>query len=350
MLGHGSDRIAMTTDTGPELSAILISYRNIATIERAARSLLEQDTSRAYEIILVASGGDGSGELVSTRFPTVNVIEVAERLTPGAARNIGVSKARGDVIAFLAADCLADRRWVEARIDAHERGYAAVAGAVTNGARGGWSWAGHYALFARRLPGWPSRVVRFPDPSAHSLSYRRETLTDLGAFPEDLSVAEDTEMARRLWKANVPIWFDNRVRIAHLGREGRDVLADQRARGVRLGKEEGLHISRNSNILAYATFVRLAITRVAWVTIGAWRGGAGERRRLTIVLPLLWACAITYQVGWLSAQFQSRNAPPLSDEHDRLFTSVREERVSIMQRVRSWRRRRAAPPAEPEGD
>jgi glycosyltransferase involved in cell wall biosynthesis len=339
----------MTSNAPPEFSVILISYRNRLTIDEAVRSLLDQQTTRAYEVILVASGTDGSAAWVSERYPTVTVVAEEARLSPGGARNLGVSRARGRVVGFLAADCVADPRWVDERLAAHGKGHPVVAGAVTNGARGPWSWAGHYALFARRLPGWPSRIVRFPDPAAHSLSYRRDVLEALGSFPDDLTVAEDTEMARRLWKANIPIWFENRVRIAHLGREGRSVLDDQRLRGARLGSEEGLRISRTSNVLAYATFVRYAVMRIAWVTMGVLRGSAGDRGRLIVVLPFLWACAVVYQVGWLKAQLEARDAPPLSQEHDHLFTAVREERGSLKRLGRWWRKRREAPPADSGG-
>ena len=336
--------------SGVELSVVVMSFRNSGTVERAVGSLVDQRTSRSYEIILVASGGDASAELIASKYPDVRVIEVEERLSPGGTRNRGVAASKGDVVAFLAADCLAGPDWVAARLRAHDAGHPVVAGAVTNGSRGVWSWAGHYALFANRSPGWPSRVVRFPEPAAHSLSYRRDVLEPLLPVPEDFAVAEDTEMARRLMEAGVRIWFENTVRIAHLGGTGRAVLSDQWRRGMRLGREEVLRISRTSRFRAYLTFAELAFTRCCWVTGGTWRGSAGDRLRLIAVLPLLWTCAIAYQLGWLSEQKRLRTSSEVDPERAKLFAAVQEERDALRRRGRAKRRRREAPPVAPTND
>jgi len=92
----------------PLLSIVVIAYRNEDTILRAVASLLDQKAKHPYEVIVVASGGGRSAQLVRDRYPEVHVLEFVRRLLPGAARNVGVEKARGRFVSFLAANCLAE--------------------------------------------------------------------------------------------------------------------------------------------------------------------------------------------------------------------------------------------------
>ena len=68
-----------------------MGYRNEDSIEASVRSLIDQESSEPFEVIVVTSGGDSSASIIKERFPDVRVYDSPERLMPGGARNVGVA-------------------------------------------------------------------------------------------------------------------------------------------------------------------------------------------------------------------------------------------------------------------
>ena len=153
----------------------------------------------------------------------------------------GSAPARGEFVAFLAADCRAAPGWVAARLAAHRRGYDAVAGVVApERPANRVAWAAHFLLFPSRLEGARAQEVAFPDDRVHGLSYARALLARIGPFREDLRIGEDTEMARSLRDAGVAAWVAPAAVITHRGpsRAG-PFLSELYRRGVRSAKFAG---------------------------------------------------------------------------------------------------------------
>lgn len=95
----------MGTTDRPLVSAVIPTYNRGHVVERAIASVLEQ-TYRPIEIIVV---DDGSTDDTAERMERVRAPELAYIRTPtnagaSAARNLGISKARGDFVAFLDVD------------------------------------------------------------------------------------------------------------------------------------------------------------------------------------------------------------------------------------------------------
>lgn len=107
-----------------------MGYFNEDSIEASVRSLIDQESSDLFEVIVVTSGGDSSASIIKERFPDVRVYDSPERLMPGGARSVGVGLANAEIIGFLAADCIALPGWIEGRIQAHRSGNPAVASAI----------------------------------------------------------------------------------------------------------------------------------------------------------------------------------------------------------------------------
>ena len=115
------------------ISVVVMGYRNRDTILAALTSIVEQMTPEPYEVLVVVSGDDGSAAAVKREHPDQRVVESPARLLPGGARNVGVANTRGPIVAFLAADCIAEPGWIAARLAAHRAGHALVASAMTHG-------------------------------------------------------------------------------------------------------------------------------------------------------------------------------------------------------------------------
>lgn len=268
------------------ISVVVMGYHNEATIVAAVRSLVEQRADEPFEVVVVVSGGDGSAAAVRAAFPDLVVVDEAERLLPGGARNRGVAATRGGIVAFLAADCVATPGWIQARIDAHRARDSAVASAVTTADPQTVCARAHtYDLYCARLPGRPAGWVD-GDPAAHGLSFPRAVLDRVGPFPDDVRVAEDTAMVERLHEAGVPIWFAPTIVTAHHApRTPRALVADRYARGARAARSAGEAPAPWATVLAAAP--RPWWRRLRWVLRTGWRHTRTERTRFLGALPWL---------------------------------------------------------------
>jgi glycosyltransferase involved in cell wall biosynthesis len=113
----------------PRVSVILPAYYSHATIASCLEGL-EAQTFRDFEVIVVnSSPEEQTGEIVTRGFPDVHFHQSATRLFPHAARNVGVSLAKGGLIVFTDPDCVPRNDWLEILVEA-SRSSAVVQGSV----------------------------------------------------------------------------------------------------------------------------------------------------------------------------------------------------------------------------
>jgi len=199
--------------TTPAISVVICAYNSRPRIGSALRSLYRQELSEPFEIVVVASGDDGWAEHLRIKHPSVRVVASPDRLHPGAARNAGVSAARGEFVAFLADDCAASPDWLSLRLERHRGGARLVGGAVSNGTpRNLVGTAGYYVEYCASMP-VASLLRRQPIP--HTLSYEHALLEELGGFPELDVPGEDTLFNARCVDAGIAVEFEERACIAH---------------------------------------------------------------------------------------------------------------------------------------
>lgn len=308
----------MTTErplsSRPAMAVIVMGYRDEATIERAVRSVIEQESPEPFEVIVVTSGGDRSGAIVRERFPEIQLIESEERLLPGGARNVGIDASDADIIAFLAADCIALPGWVAGRLTHHRSGHVTVASAIVPGpADGIVGVAEAFSLFPARLPGHPE------GPATHGqsfgLSYLRSFHEELGPFDATLRTGEDSRRAKQLAARGIVPWFDPAILTAHPGSPDlRKYLGDQHRRGgLRFGWERmgpwgrGLRAVDRAQrvpllraVLCMLLSIKNTPHRVYW-TVRSAVGGAPSHWLLLRCAPIMAAGIIANQVGWAAA-------------------------------------------------
>ena len=95
------------------ISVVIVNWNSAADLTECLASL-ERQTSAPHEIIVVDNGSsDGSAALVRERFPAVKLIANAENLGFAPAVNQGIEQARGEWVATLNNDTIADARWIE---------------------------------------------------------------------------------------------------------------------------------------------------------------------------------------------------------------------------------------------
>ena len=197
----------------PAISVVVCAYRARDKIDIALGSLRAQELSEPYEVVVSASGDDGTADYVRDRYPEVRVVSSAERLYPGPARNRGVAAATGRYVAFLPADGRARPDWLCRRLAKHRRGFEAVGGSIVNGTpRHPVGTAGYLLEYAPLLP---SERILAQHAIPHCLSYERALIERLGGFPEDVETGEDTLFNARCVEEGVAIGFEPRAQLAH---------------------------------------------------------------------------------------------------------------------------------------
>jgi glycosyltransferase involved in cell wall biosynthesis len=197
----------------PHLSIIIASFNSRSTIEMCLESLENQKTEKNFEIIVIDSSTDGTGKIVEENFPRVRLYRFPEKKFPGDARNIGISKAGGDIIAFIDADCVAEAGWVEEIIRAHESSDLAIGGAIANGSiESSTSWAAYFCEISKWMPG--TSPGRMSDIAGANMSYKKEVFDRYGGFIEG-TYCSDTDFHWRLGNDSHSLLFRPSILVYH---------------------------------------------------------------------------------------------------------------------------------------
>jgi glycosyltransferase involved in cell wall biosynthesis len=115
------------------VSVIIPTYKSRETLKATIESLFRQSYPKdRYEVIVVDDGSsDGTEEMVHSfqaHAPCVLKYFYKENAGPGSARNAGISKARGSIIAFTDSDCVSDVHWIENGVSKMHDGVGLVQG------------------------------------------------------------------------------------------------------------------------------------------------------------------------------------------------------------------------------
>lgn len=84
----------------PRISICIVTGRRDAVLGACLQSLQEQQDAPSWELLVCAEGDRRVIDVVQARFPDATVCAV-ERALPGAARNLLVERARGELLLFL---------------------------------------------------------------------------------------------------------------------------------------------------------------------------------------------------------------------------------------------------------
>jgi glycosyltransferase involved in cell wall biosynthesis len=215
----------------PSVSVVVPAYNEATTIEGCLDPLLDQSYPRErYEVVVVDNGSTDGTAAVVEEYP------VALVSTPDggqyAARNAGIERATGDVLAFTDADVRVAGDWIESGVRAFERvGTDAVV----------------YGRTRPSVDDEPDLWERY-DAVRSFGGERRQTwnlfatqsvFDRVGRFREHFLSGGDLEWAGRVERSGIPIYHDDAVSAAHPPSDSPGAL---HRRHVRLGYGDGQRI------------------------------------------------------------------------------------------------------------
>jgi glycosyltransferase involved in cell wall biosynthesis len=175
----------------PEMSVIVITPDNFATIANTVRRLHKQNVRDRLEIVIAAPAKSSLQlqEAALSDFHSFKVIEVGEITSTARARAAGVFAASAPVVAFVEDHSYPADGWAEALISAHRQPWAAVGPAMVN-------------ANPRTLTSWANLVVEYSEwlhpceagvrdhLPGHNGSYKRALLVQYGDALEAMIDAE----------------------------------------------------------------------------------------------------------------------------------------------------------------
>jgi glycosyltransferase involved in cell wall biosynthesis len=251
------------------LSVIIASYNARDVIDSCLKSLEAQRGDGPFEVIVVDSSTDGASQIIREKFPWVDLYVFPQRMYCGEARNFGISVARGDIVAFIDADCTADSRWVSEILKAHESPRLAIGGSIGNGNPESYvGWGAYFSEFSQWMPARASRTLE--DVAGANMSYKKEAFGRFGSFIEG-TYCSDTEFHWRLKDAGHHVLFLPSLRVYHknipsLGR----FLIHEFHHGLSFARVRVR--SRNFSFLRRASYASLSPLIAAWLLSKiAWR-------------------------------------------------------------------------------
>ncbi|MGC4118907.1 MAG: glycosyltransferase family 2 protein [Myxococcales bacterium] len=106
------------------VSYVIPCYRSEPTIHLCLEAIVGQEGGFAREIILVDSSptdalGQQLGRYESRERTTIAYVHTREQKNPGEARNLGLERVKGDFIACLDSDVVANPRWTLQMLERH---------------------------------------------------------------------------------------------------------------------------------------------------------------------------------------------------------------------------------------
>lgn len=210
-----------------KVSVIVPVWNGAHCIERCLTALCQQSLSREdYEVIVVDNGStDPTPELVK-RYAGIRYLSDT-RAGSYNARNTGLEAVRSDVVAFTDADCVPDRDWLKAGLEALAAlpDAGIVAGRVsfiTEGKSRFTACDDFELLFSFDQ----QKNAREGSSVTANWISRVSSLKEQGGFRSDLKSGGDFELSSRLHRLGKPIVYGERAVVRHpLRSDIRDLFA-----------------------------------------------------------------------------------------------------------------------------
>lgn len=179
------------------ISVVVPAYNEHHRIGKCLESLIEQDyPGNAYEIIAVDNNSSDSTMEVIKQFP---VRAVSERKKGRAvARNAGIRAASGDILAFIDADCIPARDWLQNMMSCFsDISIGCIAGEISP-----YKPASQLHNYLARI-GYFSQSTTLAHPflpfaQTGNAAYTREVLDAIGLFDENLLSGQDADLSWRM--------------------------------------------------------------------------------------------------------------------------------------------------------
>ena len=222
----------------PARISVILPATNESVLLRRTVEQFEATLPAGSEILVIDNGStDGCADfLLEEPRKTVELLRASEPLGVAAARNLGLARARGEIVVFSDAHMDLPEGWWQPIADTLDRPEVGVVGPGI-GAMGKPDYrprcGQRIAEPTLRLEWLPRRADEpYPVPALGGgfMAMRHETLKRAGAFDEGMPQwgSEDVELCVRYWLLGYEVWVVPEVTVLHYFRKQRPYGAEMR--------------------------------------------------------------------------------------------------------------------------
>lgn len=198
-----------------KVTVVIPAYNEAQYLAGCLACLDRQTLARSeFEVIVVDNGStDATPEIARQAGSRVGAevrLLILPKTSISAVRNFGAAQARGEVLAFLDADCVPDPDWLELGLR-----LAPKAGV----------WGAHYRIpedatwVGRTWFDYQAKVVGGPATflPGGDMFFWRKNFEAVGGFNETARTSEDVELCARVRAAGMPVLAMPELAVVHLG-------------------------------------------------------------------------------------------------------------------------------------
>lgn len=185
----------------PAISVIVPAFNRAKLLAHTIDALFHQDLNDSrYEVIVVDNASeDRTTNVLAEKASASDIpftgVHMRENRGPAVSRNVGVSLARGEIIAFTDSDCVPTPQWLRSAAEAMSDAVGVVQGRTRANPEQRQPLFNHF-IDTRRFDG---------SFSTSNVCYRREAIIDAGGFDPGCKYWEDVDLGwrvrRRGWQA-----------------------------------------------------------------------------------------------------------------------------------------------------
>lgn len=216
----------------PRVTVVIANYNGERTLNACLESLGRIDYPD-YEVILVDDGSKDRSVEIARAHRHVLLAEHGQNQGLSAARNTGIARATGEIVAFTDSDCRVDEDWLRYLVgDLLVSDFAGIGGHNLFPPEDS-----AVAAAVMASPGGPAHVMLTDKQAEHipgcNMAFYRQALWDLGGFdPLFRTAGDDVDICWRLEQAGCKIGFSHGGFVWHYRRSTvRDYLKQQHGYG-----------------------------------------------------------------------------------------------------------------------
>ena len=241
-------------DATPFVSVIVPTYHDWDRLRRCLHALEQQTFPKEYfEVIAINNDPDNHRPSDLTLPKNCRLIE-ERRLGSYAARNKGISEAKGKVIAFTDSDCIPDKDWITNAVRYLEEGAERLAGQVKIISKSkklniSEIYEKTFSFDQELTATWGGAIT------ANMITWKKNFYT-VGLFDSSLTSGGDNEWARRAEAVGIKVIYAKEALVYHPARDSiQDLIKKKRRVAAGLLKVNRLTVV---DILAKGFFVNPA--------------------------------------------------------------------------------------------
>lgn len=260
----------------PAITVIIPARNEEQYIELCLSALEDQDYEKdMYEIIVVDNNSKDQTKYLVQRHNSVKYLYSAKGPV-GAVRNLGLAEAKGELIAFIDADCVAPKNWLSigAKLLLENENCAFSGRYIADGSS---KWIEKLWLL-----GYRSKRFESTDFLGGCIFVRRSDIQRIGGFNENITSGEDTKLAMDLRSVGgINTIIDQSLNVIHLGnaKGAVDFIKRQVWHSENYIKNIKLSIKDPTFILTLVFTLTLVISAAIPIMLGSFSKG-------TILFPL----------------------------------------------------------------